>query len=297
MKSISTTDEAKVILAAAADLGEGALWHPREEVLYWVDINGCALHIYDPRTGENRTLPTGARIGTVVPVEGGDVLVALQTGIHRMDIRSGKLSPVVNPINDPYVRFNDGKCDPSGRFWVGTFHMGGKKGGCALYRLDGDGSLHTMLEGVSISNGIVWTADETTMFYIDTPTNCVQAFDYDAASGNISNGRVAFRIPASEGDPDGMSIDADGNLWIAMWGGGSVNCYDPADGRLLRQVIVAAPHSTSCAFGGADMQTLYITSARSGLSGSDLAANPHSGDLFASKLNVSGIPSSSFRWL
>lgn len=290
-----TITEAKQLLHAQARLGEGAIWNPANEKLYWVDILGCTLHIYDPVTGADTEYATGDYVGTVVPLEDGEVLLALQTGIHSMNIQTRVLTLLANPIGGPPVRFNDGKCDPAGRFWVGTISMDGKKGTSILYRYDRDGSLHEMLHEVSISNGIVWTSDKKTMYYNDTPTLTVQAFDYDDASGAISNRRIAFRIPEGQGYPDGMTIDAEDKLWIAMWGAGSVNRYDPESGELLQQVKVPAPHTTSCAFGSKDLKTLYITTARVELEDQQLEQYPMSGDVFVADVDVAGIPANFYR--
>lgn len=288
--------EAKQLLHAQAQLGEGAIWHPADQKLYWVDIPASVLHIYDPATGTDRQLPTGAFIGTVVPIaDSADVLVALQNGIHRMNVQTGALTLLTNPLRGVPVRFNDGKCDPSGRFWVGTLSMDGARGMSKLYRLDGDGTLHEILSDVSISNGIVWTADRKTMYYNDTPTRTVQAFDYDDVTGDVRNRRIAFPIPEGGGFPDGMSIDAQDRLWIAMWGAGSINCYDPQSGTLLQQVKVPAPHTASCAFGGKELSTLYITTARVELSEEELAQNPLSGDLFVADVDVRGVPANFYK--
>ncbi|UOQ70008.1 SMP-30/gluconolactonase/LRE family protein [Hymenobacter cellulosilyticus] len=209
----------RVALPAQAQLGEGALWNPLDQRLYWVDIEGQLLHIFDPATGHDRQLPTGSLVSTVVPAGPDSVLVALQSGLHELNTDTGALRCLVNPLDKPSLRFNDGKCDPAGRFWVGTLDMEGAKHQATLYRLDPDKRLHTMLTGVSISNGLIWTQDQRTMYYVDTPTQSVQAFDYDHATGAITNGRVVIRIPEADGAPDGMTIDADGHLWIALWGG------------------------------------------------------------------------------
>lgn len=297
MPTVPTTQtiEAKQLLHAQAELGEGALWHPKEEKLYWVDILGSTLNIYDPKTKENRQIETGSFIGTVVPHSDGGVLVALQSGIHHLDAGTEELRLIVNPLPGPPVRFNDGKCDPSGRFWVGSLYMDGTRGKSVLYCLDQEGYVHKKLQDVSISNGIVWTADRKTMFYNDTPTLTVQAFDYDDETGAISNRRVAFSIPEEYGYPDGMSIDTEGKLWIAMWGTGSVNRYDPQSGKLLQQVKVPAPHTTSCVFGGKDLKTLYITTARAELSEEQLNRYPLSGDLFVAELDVAGVSANYYK--
>jgi sugar lactone lactonase YvrE len=290
MPSSPAVINAKHLLSTQTELGEGALWHPHEHCLYWVDILKSELHFYDPESRKGRWLPTRTYVGTVVPTaEFGEVLVALQDGIFRMNTATGARTLITNPLPGHPVRFNDGKCDPAGRFWVGTIHMDGARGKSHLYRLDADGTIHEVLNDVSISNGIVWTADKKLMYYNDTPTLTVQAFDYDDAMGTVQNRRVAFSIPEEHGYPDGMSIDAEGMLWIAMWGAGSVNRYNPETGALLAQIKVPAPHTTSCAFGGADLKTLYITSARTELDAEQLARYPQSGDLFYAELDVAGV--------
>ncbi|RYU78068.1 SMP-30/gluconolactonase/LRE family protein [Hymenobacter persicinus] len=286
---------AELLLPAQAALGEGALWNGQDQRLYWVDIEGRVLHIFDPATGHDRQLPTGSRVSTVVPAGPDSVLVALQTGIHRLHTTTGALTPLTPPLPDPNLRYNDGKCDPAGRFWVGTMVLNDKPRGAGLYRLDADHRLYQLLEHVTISNGLVWTADQRTMYYIDTPTLSVQAFDYDHATGAIGNGRIALRFAAGAGSPDGMTIDAAGNLWIALWGGSRVVCHNPVSGQLLQTVHVPAPYTASCAFGGPDLQTLFITTARAGLSEEILRQYPHSGDLFQVRPGATGVPANSYR--
>lgn len=287
--------EALPLVNAQATLGEGALWNWQEQQLYWVDIIGCTLHIYDPHTHTDKQWNLSSKAGTVVPVQGGNALVALQTGIHHLETTTGLLTLVNNPITSPDIRFNDGKCDPSGRFWVGTLAMNGTRGAAFLYRLDADGTLHQMLDGISISNGIVWTSDKRTMYFNDTPTQSVQAFDYDDATGNISNRRVVIRMPEGDGSPDGMTIDAEDKLWVAMWGAGSVNRYDPISGNLLQKVNVPSPLTSSCALGGADLKTLYITTARVDMSPEQLEQYPLSGNIFQVTVEIPGVPASLYQ--
>jgi sugar lactone lactonase YvrE len=282
------------LLPAQAELGEGAIWDEQIQRLYWVDIEGQALHIFDPATGHDRQLPTGSRIGTVVPAGPESVIVALQSGIHRLNTVTGELTLLINPLTDPNIRFNDGKCDPAGRLWVGTLNMGPRRNSAVLYRLDADDQISVVLPGLTISNGLVWTADGRTMYFIDTPTQMVQAFDYDS-TGGIHNGRPVIHIPQRDGNPDGMTIDADDNLWIALWGGARVVCYNPRTGRRLHTIRVPAPHTTSCAFGGPDLQTLFITTARQELSKEVLAQYPLSGDLFAVRPGATGVPANVYR--
>lgn len=280
---------AELVLDAKAKLGEGSIWHPKENKLYWIDIEGKALHIYDPVTKENKTFDVGSRIGTVVPVEKGGALVALQNGIHFIDTKTGKLTFINNPLPDANIRFNDGKCDPSGRFWVGTMAMDSRRKGAVLYRMDKDKTIRTMLDSVTISNGIVWTADKKTMYYNDTPTGTVQGFDYNDKTGEITNRRVVIKIPRGGGSPDGMTIDADGNLWVALWGSGTVGKFDPKTGELLQKVIVPAQNVSSCAFGGKNLDILYITTARAWVNDAKLKEFPLSGGLFSVKPGVKGV--------
>ena len=277
---------AYLVLDTKSMLGEGSIWHPKENKLYWVDIEGKLLHIYDPATGKDKELPVGSRIGTVVPVKNGGALVALQNGIHKIDTKTGKLSFISAPFTDTSLRFNDGKCDPSGRFWVGTLALDSRRRGAVLYRMDGDKSIRVMLDSVSISNGIVWTANKKTMYYNDTPTGTIQGFDYDDKTGAISNRRIVVRIPRGGGGPDGMTIDTDDNLWVALWGSGSVGKFDPRTGQLLQKVIVPAPNVSSCAFGGKNLDILYITTARAWVNEEKLKQFPLSGGLFAVKPGV-----------
>lgn len=286
---------AEHLFNARAELGEGALWHPIEQKLYWVDIEGRALHIYDPTTGKDIQFPTVERISTVVPIIGGNVLVALQNGIYEMDVKTGFLTFITNPIENPDIRFNDGKCDPAGRFWVGTKSTDNTKPQAELYRLDHDKSIHPILNKILNSNGITWSADKKTMYYIDTPTLAVEAFDYDNDSGNVKNGRLIIHIPSGCGFPDGMTIDCEGNLWVALWGAGAVAKYNPVNGELLQTIKVPAPNTSSCAFGGKDLKTLYITTARNGLSEDELRQFPLSGDLFMANPGVAGVETNFYK--
>ncbi|NPA37300.1 MAG: SMP-30/gluconolactonase/LRE family protein [Chlorobi bacterium] len=279
-----------------AKLGEGTIWHPDENVLYWIDILGCKLHRYDPKTGTNTTIETDSMIGTVVPASNTySVIIATETGIHGVT-SEGKTELLI-PYPDGEAqdnRFNDGKCDPAGRFWVGTMSKKETTGAGNLYCFDGK-ELKLKLSGVSISNGIVWSHDAKTMYYIDTPEKKVFAFDFDNETGEISNKRTAFEIDEKHGYPDGMTIDEEGMLWIAPWGGKAVVRWNPDTGNIIEKTDIPAPHVTSCAFGGDDLDTLFITTAQKGLTTEQLEQYPLSGSLFFAKSNVKGVPAFSFR--
>ncbi len=283
-------DKVQLVIDSKSDLGEGAIWNYKTGELYWINITGKILNIYNPKTGNNKELFTGQMIGTVVPAESGQVLVALQNGIYSLDPMTGTKKLIVDPEEDiPTNRFNDGKCDPSGRFWAGTLSLKGESGAAALYRIDPDSSVHKMIENVSISNGIVWSGDFKKMYYIDTPTQKVMGYDYDNETGDISNPSVVVNVPSEMGSPDGMTIDEEGNLWVALWGGSAVGCWNPKTGELIRKIEVPAKNVTSCAFGGDDLGTLYITTARQATSDEELKNFPDAGSVFKVKPGVNGV--------
>ncbi|MFO8001056.1 MAG: SMP-30/gluconolactonase/LRE family protein [Marinilabilia sp.] len=278
-----------------ASLGEGAIWHSEKEALMWVDITEGRVFMYRPGEGMVHDIELESMVGTVVPAARDYLAVAAQeTGITglREDGTTEMLTGFPSDAEDN-VRFNDGKCDPRGRLWVGTMHKQARKGAGKLYMLQDD-SLHIKESDVTISNGIVWDTDLNVMYYIDTPEQCVYAYDYEPETGKISNRRVAIEIPEDTGSPDGMSIDSEGKLWIAHWGGHGVYRWDPASGELLEKIDVPAPNVTSCAFGGDDLKTLYITTARQGLDDEQLEEYPLSGSLFVTKTNVKGTKSYEF---
>ncbi len=294
--SISKKDQVELVLDTKSELGEGAIWNHRTGELIWVDITGKILNFYNPKLKNNKEMLTGQMIGTVVPAESGKMMVALENGFYQLDPETGSKTFIANPEEDvPGNRFNDGKCDPAGRFWAGTMSTGGKKEAGALYRLDTDSTVHKMIENVTTSNGIVWSHDATKMYYIDTPTRKVMTYDYDNATGDISNPQTAVEVPDEMGYPDGMTIDAEGNVWIALWGGSAVGCWNPETGELLRTIDVPAKNVTSCAFGDDDLETLYITTARQGTSDEELEEFPHAGGLFKTRPGVKGVEAFFFK--
>ncbi|WP_233380199.1 SMP-30/gluconolactonase/LRE family protein [Maribellus sp. CM-23] len=288
--SAPKTSEVELVIDSKSELGEGAIWNYRTGELMWVNIKGKILNFYNPVSGLNKEMLTGQMVGTVVPSESGQVLVALQNGIYSLDPETGTKKLLADPEADkPDNRFNDGKCDPAGRLWAGTMSLVGAKQAGALYRFDPDTSVHKMVDGVGTSNGIVWSADKTKMYYIDTPTRQVMGYDYDNETGAISHPKVAVEIPEGAGYPDGMTIDEEDNLWVALWGGSAVACFNPENGDLIRKIEVPAKNVTSCAFGGNDLGTLYITTARESTSEEDLQKFPHAGGVFKIRPGVKGV--------
>jgi sugar lactone lactonase YvrE len=288
--------EATLILDAKATLGEGPIWDTRENVLWWIDINECRLHRFDPATKDNVTYDIGQRVGTVVPRASGGLMLAVQNGFASYDPEARKLRIVADPeAHLPQNRFNDGKCDPAGRFWAGTLELVEQDMTAGtLYCLYADGRVEKRVADVGISNGIVWASDKKTMYFIDSPTRRVDAFDYDNATGEIGNRRTAIALPDGMGYPDGMAIDSEDKLWVALWAGWGVARFDPTTGAVLERIDVRASQVTACAFGGPELKDLYITTARRDLQDETLNDQPHAGGLFHTHVEVAGVPSTAY---
>lgn len=286
------TVEAELVYDAKALLGEGPAWHDSSGKLYWVDIEkGCALR-YDPNTGDGETFPVGDKIGALAPCRSGGLILGLRKGIARFTPEEGEIHPIVEVEADlPANRFNDGKCDPSGRFWIGS--MGQNRTG-ALYRVNSSMKVEKILSGITISNGLAWNTDKKKFYYIDSPTNRVDVFDYCDSTGEIANRRTCITVAEADGMPDGMSIDREGMLWIAHWGGWGITRYNPDTGEKLMRVKVPASNTTSCVFGGENLDILYITSARVGLSEKELHDQPLAGGLFKYDTQTQGWPTDEF---
>jgi len=276
-------------------LGESPLWDMQEQVLYWVDILGKRLHRLDPASGKVRHWDMPERIATVALREQGGLVVAFASGIAFYSLDSGQLDWIARPeAHLPSNRFNDGKVDRMGRFWAGTMDESGSHHTAGLYRLDRDLSLHKMVDGIGISNCLVWSRENDRFWFTDTLDQQISVFDYDHASGNISNRQVFAQTTGTDYSPDGGTMDAEGYLWVAMWDGWKIVRFAP-DGRIDREIRLPVSKPTSCMFGGPDLRTLYVTSAVWDLTGEALAAQPLAGGLFAVDTGVSGLPESRFR--
>lgn len=280
---------AELILDSKSFLGEGPIWDAESGKLWWINIFAGELSCFNPTSGENKTYQMGQQIGTVVLQKSGGVAVALENGFYSFDPETEKLTPICDPESDQSEnRFNDGKCDPAGRFWAGTMQKIEEEATGSLYCLEGDGTCHKRETNISISNGIVWSTDASTMYYIDSPTRRIDRFQYDRETGDISDRQTAFELPEGMGYPDGMSIDADDNLWVALWAGWGVAKFNPQTGELLEKLDLPVANVTACAFGGDDLSELFITTAQKGNSDEELANQPLAGSLFHAKTNVTG---------
>ncbi len=279
----------ELLLDAKASLGEGPAWDAKTQTLYWVDI--LEKRVY---AGTKILAQLDDYIGCLAPRKNGNLVLGTRSGFADLNVDTGQLTVLASLDSElPTNRINDGKCDPAGRFLAGTMDMNETDPNGALYSFDGK-QITRLLDGITISNGLAWSPDHKTFYYIDTPTREVKAFDYDLSTGQIANPRVAIHVPDSLGWPDGMTSDADGNLWIALWGGAQVTKWNPNAGKLLEQIAVPALHTSACVFGGKDMNELHITSARKGMSEADLKKFPLSGGLFKVVTDVTGMPTFKF---
>lgn len=292
------TQNLSVAVNTQSTLGEGTIWDDRRKCLFWVDIYQGILHRLDPKSGEHKSIKTGGFLGSVVPSEKEELILLINRSFVSLNWENETfetIGEVEKEIEEN--RFNDGKCDPSGRFWAGTMPQPEDKASGGLYCLKNDLTIEQKLSNIHISNGIVWTSDKQTMYYIDTPTKEVWAFDYDDQSGAINNKRVVINIAENEGFPDGMTIDNEDKLWIAHWGGYQVGRWDPTTGEKIFSVRLPVSQVTSCAFGGTNLDQLYITCARKGLSDEALKKEPLAGALFVydTQGEYQGVPVNRFK--
>ncbi|MFF9085259.1 SMP-30/gluconolactonase/LRE family protein [Streptomyces sp. NPDC014991] len=275
----------EVAVRAEAALGEGPTWDPATGRLIWLDILGMRVHTYDPVTGRRTVRTTEHHVGAVKPRAGGGLVLNLRDGVGLLDpddtFRWLHHEPVAGR------RANDAAVAPDGSLWAGTMRYDEAKGGGTLSRLTGDGTVRTVLADVTVSNGTGWSPDGSLLYYVDTPTRRVDVFDHDA--DGVRNRRPLVEIEEGAGFPDGLTVDADGCVWVALWDGGAVRRYTP-DGVLDRVIRVPAPRTTACAFGGPALTDLYITTARTGLP----APHPLSGSLLVVPGAGQGLPQPAF---
>lgn len=278
----------RCVVPSSCFLGEGPVWSAAEKRLYFVDILAPAVIAADPETGKFETKPMPELVGAVVPRARGGFVGALQTGFKSFEWDSDAFATIAAPeAGKPGNRFNDGKCDRRGRFWAGTMAIDTVPGEGALYRLDPDGDTTRMDRGFQVSNGLGWSPDDRLMYFTDSAARRIYVYDFDSANGAIANRRTFVQLPEDAGLPDGLTVDAEGFVWSAHWDGWCVTRYDP-DGKVDRVVALPVPRPTSCCFGGPDLSTLFVTSARIRLSARQLAEAPLSGGVFAVRTGVRG---------
>lgn len=276
-------------------LGEGAFWNHKTNEFYWVDIEAKKLNIYNPELKENKSIMMPSLIGTVVPYTNNEAVVALLDGIYKVNLDSGELMLLSDVESDmPENRFNDGKCDPNGNLWVGSMYFEQSRPNASVYRINEQGETKKMIDSVTISNGIVWTKDSKTMYYIDTPTGNIMSYDFDVETSTISNGKIAVKISQEDGFPDGMAIDEEDMLWVGMWNGDAVARFNPKTGKLISKIAVPAHNVTSCAFGGENLDILYVTTSSLDMNEEEQNKYPLAGSIFRVNPGVKGVKSRFF---
>jgi len=284
----------ELLFDAKAYLGEGPVWDAKTETLYWVDIFSKRIH-----AGSEILADLDEFVGCIAPRKDGGLVFTQRYSFWTLDQTPGQPDSVRKSLalNLEYEprnnRFNDGKCDPRGRFLAGTMDNNEVEPTGSLYSFDGK-TATKILGNVTVSNGMAWSPDYKTFYYIDTPTREVRAFEYDLETGAIANPRVVIYVPEALGWPDGMTSDMEGNLWIAMWGGAKVTRWNPNTGELLEQIAIPAMNVSSCVFGGKSMNELYLTSARKGLDEATLQQYPLTGGVFRIETKIEGMPTFAF---
>ncbi|MBA2426804.1 MAG: SMP-30/gluconolactonase/LRE family protein [Actinobacteria bacterium] len=292
---MAPSEEVEIAMDAHAMLGEGPIWDDGTRCLVWVDIMEGHLHRYDPATGSSETMEVGQPVGAAAVRSMGGFVLALRDGFGLVERWGDEVRMIADTEADiAGNRMNDGKCDLTGRFFAGTMAFAVTPGAGALYRLETDYSVTKMVGDLTISNGIGWSIDNRTMYHIDTPAHTLYAYDYDAATGSMGNRRSLIEVDPGDGSPDGMTVDAEGFLWVALYGGGAVRRYSP-EGDLVRTIALPATNITSCTFGGDGLSDLYITSAAQELSEDQLAREPHAGALWRCSPGIKGLPPNDFK--
>jgi L-arabinonolactonase len=283
-------DEVEHVLAVANPLGEGPLWHAEEGVLYWIEMEDQKVFRFDPATGQYESFVVEPGITALAARTSGGFLAAVTNGFAFWNIQTQELILIGNPEADkPANRFNDGAADRQGRFWAGTLNQvqfDAPHG--SLYCLSPDQSIRRMETGLAECNGIGWSPDSTTLYLTETMRRVIWAYDFDPSSGAISNRRPFAEIFQLNVYPDGLAVDSEGFVWSAQWGGWNVTRYDPT-GKIERVVQLPVQQVTNCAFGGTNLDELYITTARTGLSQEEITTQPWAGDLFRARLGIKGI--------
>lgn len=272
-------------------LGEGPYWHVDRQSFFWVDIENGKLFEHNLSTGKTDTKSFPHRLAVVLEGKENELILGLDCKLARYNLETNELNWLAEVDQEfPLHRFNDGKVDPNGRVWIGTLSTLFTEGAGSLYRIGKDLKPEKQLDQLTISNGMAWTEDNKTFYFIDTPTRQIKAFHFDLESGEIEFKRIAIQIPEELGFPDGMCIDRDGMLWVAHYGGSGVYRWDLLTGELLDKIDLPVPHVTSCCFGGENLDTLLITTAQENLSEAQLKEFPLSGDVFLVKTTSKGFP-------
>jgi sugar lactone lactonase YvrE len=278
---------AELALRFNAEVGEGPLWDNDSQELIFIDVTQGDIHRFNPLNGRLSSLKIGMHIGAVGLMDRERYIAAVRDGFATINRSSGEISYIKRVLDDEGIRFNDGKCDPFGKFIAGTMRYEPKMGTAQLYSLDSSGVTKSLLTGVGLSNGLCWSVTGKQLFYIDTLTRQIALFHYDHELGIVGEREVLYEFNKESGSPDGMTIDVEGNLWVALWGGARVSKISP-QGLLISELHLPVSQPTSVIFGGTNFEKLFITSARYRLSEASMASEPLAGSVFVADVGVSG---------
>lgn len=293
-QGVAQLKDLECVLPWAAQLGEAPVWHARDAKLYWVDILRPAVYRLDPETGANEACVLEKLVSSVLPTTGEELVVTTQDGVEVLNFETGSLRPFCDPEQGLHEnRLNDAKVGPGGAIWVGSMRMDAAKPTGGLYRVDTKGNAVRHESGVTVSNGLGWSPDSRTFYFVDTVPGLIYAYDCILGTGSLTNRRIFAQLPSEDGRPDGIAIDDLGGLWCALWDGWKVRRYNP-DGSVDFDIDMPVPRPTSLCFGGANNETLYITSARTRLPAATLTAAPLSGGVFAVDAGFKGVPTNQF---
>lgn len=291
-RSNNATSDLEVVLDLGMEIGEGPIWDAETATLVFVDSERGRIYLLDPVTNAFRQIDVGVVIGAAIPRLVGGFAVSSVDGLLSVDDKGVK--KLIAPIErDRASRMNDAKCDSRGRMLSGTFSTTFERGAGSLYKIDRDLSVVQLVDGISVSNGIAWSPDERRLYYVDTRARGIEQYDYDINTGAVSNHRRFVDIDRADGVPDGITVDTEGHVWVALYLGGAVRRYAP-DGTLERTITLPVSGVTSCNFAGPYLQDLYITTARFGVAPEALAREPHAGALFRCRPGMTGLPSHKF---
>jgi len=283
--------KADVLYASQCILGESPLWHAERKCCFWVDIENGILYEYNWGQKLTRHWKFNCRLTLVLQGKNDQLILALDARIARFDLETEQIEWLVYVEKGSETRCNDGACDSLGRLWVGTMHLTNRKGTGALYFIDKDLRVQKKINNTSVSNGIVWSLNNSRLYYIDSPTQVVQSFIFEEKTGEIVFEKNVIQIPNEMGSPDGMAIDEEGMLWIAHWGGFGIYRWNPHNGELIEKVEVSVPQVSSCSLVGENLDYLLITTARENMKEDELKKYAQSGDTFFVKVNVKGVVS------
>jgi len=287
----------ELVLENICVLGESPLWDIEQQLICWVDILKGEVHQYSAESKTHTVIAVNQMLGAIGLCENGNFIAALQNGFGFIDRLNHQVTMIADPEADmPGNRFNEGKCAPDGRFWAGTLSLQETPQAGSVYCLQPDLSVIKKIEGVTISNGIAWSIDQRVMYYIDTPALEIAAYEYDTTNGEIANRKTVISVPKEEGNPDGMTIDNEGMLWIAFWGGWKIARWNPNTGKKIVEIKLPVSRVSSCMFGGPQLQDLFITSATKDLTAEELKLQPLAGSLFVIKnCGFTGLPTYRFK--